>query len=70
MVCTVKLFRKYTQATMVFYMMKRRLFNHKFTFCGKVGGFQYLLKFSLISPHGCSLKEAWRHMLQQISVCD
>ena len=36
----------------------------------KVGGFQYLLKFSLISPHGCSLKEAWRHRLQQISVCD
>ena len=66
MVCTVKLFRKYTQATMVFYMMKRRLFNHKFTFFRKVGGFQYLPKFSLIRPHGCSLKEAWRHKLQQI----
>ena len=33
----------------------------------KVGGFQYLLKFSLISPHGCSLKENCAR-LQQISV--
>ena len=62
------LFRKYTQATMVLHDECFLIINLRSSV--KVGGFQYLLKFSLISPHGCSLKEAWRHRLQQISVCD